>query len=107
MGLMRGITIRGVGRRRFWGWGVGLLLAACALSWPGAASAMGPATGSDVPDYAPAYPQLPLPLGSTRPEDGGPFVWTQFVSYRQTNPMRSQPIAIFGFFASDNSLGVP
>src|SRR5262249_100354 len=75
MGLMRGMNIGGAGRRGLWGGGVGLLLLACAAFLPRSAYA-------ESVDYAPAYPQLPIPLGSTRPEDGGPFTFTQFVSYR-------------------------
>jgi hypothetical protein len=66
--------------------------------------ARGQAGGS--PGYAPAHPQLPVPLGSTRPEDGGPYVWAQGLLYRQTNPLRNQPIAVRGFQASDSSLGL-
>src|SRR5439155_15449304 len=80
MGLMRGISIRGACRRRLWGGGMGLLLTCWLILSPSA-------RGSDVPDYAPAHPQLPIPLGSTRPEDGGPFVYAQYVMYRQTDPL--------------------
>lgn len=96
---MRGISIREACRRRLWVGGVGLLLAAWAMLCPEASA--------EVPDYAPAHPQIWWPLGSTRPEDGGPFFYSQYTMYRQTNPLRDQPIAIRGFFTSDNSLGVP
>ena len=56
------------------------------------------------PGYAPADPQLPIPLGSTRPEDGGLYVFGRFVMFRQTNPLQSQPVAIRGFMASDNTI---
>jgi hypothetical protein len=92
---------RGAGRRRCTAAGVGLLVAACLALAP--ASAL----GADVPQYAPAHPQIPWPLGSTRPEDGGPFVFAQYAMYRQTNPLRSQPIAFRGFLTYDDSLGVP
>jgi hypothetical protein len=97
---MRGITIRGACRRRLWCGGLGLLATAWLILCPASVRA-------EVPDYAPAHPQIPWPLGSTRPEDGGPFVYAQTTLYQWTNPLRSQPIAIRGFFASDNSLGVP
>jgi hypothetical protein len=100
---MRGISIRGAGRRRLWCGGLGLLAAAWLLLCPARARAQ----VNDVPDYAPASPQIPWPLGSTRPEDGGPFVYAQYTMYQWTNPLRSQPIAQRGFFASDTSLGVP
>lgn len=68
--------------------------------------ARGQAGGS--PGYAPAHPQLPVPLGSTRPEDGGPYVFAQGLLYRQTNPLRSQPIAVRGFLVYDTSInGLP
>jgi hypothetical protein len=59
------------------------------------------------PGYAPADPQIPVPLGSTRPEDGGLYLFSEFVYFRQPNPLRNEQIALRGFIASDNSLGVP
>src|SRR4051812_20650331 len=55
MGLMRGKTIRGA-----WLLAFGLALAL----------APGQTRAQDATGYAPADPQIPLPLGSTRPEDG-------------------------------------
>src|SRR5262245_21553388 len=96
MGLMR--------RKTFWGAGV---LAAWMALAPGGLRAQGPfnseiAPGS--PGYAPAMPQLPVPLGSTRPEDGGLFLSAEGILWRQTNPLRDQRIASFGFVVSDPNL---
>ncbi len=91
---MRRKTIRGA-------W----LLAACMALAP--AVAKGQSTG---PDYAPADPQLPVPLGSTRPEDGGLFLTAEFTYFRWNNPLQNQPIAMRGFLVTDNSLasvGIP
>jgi hypothetical protein len=58
------------------------------------------------PGYAPADPQLPLPLGSTRPEDGGLYTAVEALLFHTTMPLTSsQEIARRGFIASDNSLG--
>jgi hypothetical protein len=51
--------------------------------------------------YAPAEPQLPVPLGSTRPEDGGLFATAEFMYYRWNNPLKDQLVAIRGFQVSD------
>jgi hypothetical protein len=86
---MRGKTIRGA-------W----LVAACLALAPGVVRGQaGPGL-----QYAPADPQIPVPLGSTRPEDGGPFAFADFVYWRQSNPLREQQVAVFGFRASDNSI---
>ena len=98
---MRGISIRGACRRRLWGGGMGLVVACWLILSPPAARA------SDVPDYAPAYPQLPIPLGSTRPEDGGLYVFSEFIFFKQPVKLRSEEIARRGFIVSDNSLGIP
>jgi hypothetical protein len=68
-------------------------------------SVLGTTDGS--PGYAPADPQLPVPLGSTRPEDGGLFVDAQGVLYAQTNPLKNQPLAFRGFIITDpNGFGI-
>src|SRR5947208_5889619 len=81
MGLMRRKTL----------WGAGPVLAAWLALVPGSVNAQGP-FNSDIapgsPGYAPASPQLPIPLGSTRPEDGGLFVAAEGLLYLQTNPLR-------------------
>jgi hypothetical protein len=51
--------------------------------------------------YAPADPQLPVPLGSTRPEDGGFFTTAEFMYFRWNNPLHAQPVAVRGFQVSD------
>lgn len=56
------------------------------------------------PGYAPSDPQIPLPIGSTRPEDGGFYPWVQYTMWRQTNPLRSQGVANRGFLVVDNSI---
>lgn len=55
-------------------------------------------------DYAPPDPQYPLPLYSTRPENGGLYVGLQFVYYQQTMPIKDQIIAFRGFFDADGSI---
>jgi hypothetical protein len=56
--------------------------------------------------YAPPDPQLWLPLGSTRPEDGGCFVWGEYIMYRQSNPMKDQQVAVRGFILADDSVNI-
>jgi hypothetical protein len=56
------------------------------------------------PGYAPADGQLPIPLGSTRPEDGGLYLAAQALFFHQNIPLKSQLLAIRGFQASDNSI---
>jgi hypothetical protein len=95
---MRNRTIR----RTAW------LLTACALLAPLPARAQpvgqyGPSVG-DSPNYAPPYVQFPIPLGSTRPEDGGLYIDGGFDLYRQTNPIGNQLIAVRGFKIVDASI---
>ncbi len=88
---MRGKTFRG----------------ACLLAaWMALATAgvRGQSTGNPVPEYAPADPQLPVPLGSTRPEDGGLYFSTEFMFFRWNNPLRDQQVAYRGFQVSDNTV---
>jgi hypothetical protein len=54
--------------------------------------------------YAPPDAPTPLPTGSTRPEDGGPFVALDFLYWRQTNILRGQNIAFYGFVDVDGSI---
>jgi hypothetical protein len=49
--------------------------------------------------YAPADVTLPVPIGSTRPEDGGIYVGAGVVMYRQTNPLQQQLVAVRGLYA--------
>ena len=55
-------------------------------------------------DYALPDPNLPFPLGSTRPEDGGFFVNMGFAMYRQTNPLNGQAVAYRGLMDFDGSI---
>jgi hypothetical protein len=68
--------------------------------WLVAWLALAPA-GLQAQQYAPADPQVWLPYGSTRPEDGGLFTSATFGMYRQTNPLRTQLVAVRGLFAYD------
>jgi hypothetical protein len=57
--------------------------------------------------YAPpGSPSLvaPLPLGSTRPEDGGLFVAAQALYFTQTVPLKSQVVGVYGFRDRDGSI---
>lgn len=72
-------------------WGT-WVLGACLTLLPARAQAQ---------QYAPADPQVPIPYGSTRPEDGGLFTAATFGFYRQTNPLRQQLVAVRGLFAYD------
>ena len=56
------------------------------------------------PPDMPVQGGLPLPLYSTRPEAGGFFLGAEFVMFRQTVPLRSQPIAYRGFVDTDGSI---
>src|SRR5690349_7219007 len=90
MGHMRTKTLRGA-------W---LLVA-----WLALAPAVGRAqqSGQYVPAYAPSDIQVPLPYGSTRPEDGGLYTGARYVMFRINNPLKAQSLAIRGWRASDNS----
>jgi hypothetical protein len=79
-------------------WGI-WVLGACLALLPARAQAQ--AQTSTGPQYAPADPQVPIPYGSTRPEDGGLYTFGQFGMYRQTNPLRNQLVAVRGLFAYD------
>jgi HEAT repeat protein len=46
-----------------------------------------PITGT-LPQYAPAEPTLPVPLGSTRPEDGGLYLAGPYMMYHSTESLR-------------------
>jgi hypothetical protein len=66
--------------------------------------AFAPAAYGQGPGYAPAHPQLPFPLGSTRPENGGFWVTAGYNMLRFNNPLKEQPIAVRGFQVFDPSL---
>jgi hypothetical protein len=76
-------------------WGT-WVLGACLALLPARALAQQTLT-----QYAPADPQVPIPYGSTRPEDGGLFTAATAGYYRQTNPLRAQLVAVRGLFAYD------
>jgi hypothetical protein len=59
----------------------------------------GTATG-----YAPPDVVYPLPLYSTRPEDGGIYTGLDFLFMRQTNPLHGQNVAFFGLVDVDGSI---
>lgn len=56
------------------------------------------------PPDMPVQGGLPLPLYSTRPEAGGLYLAAEFVMFRQTVPLHSQPIAYRGFVDVDGSI---
>jgi hypothetical protein len=88
--------------RRITVWGAGLLAALAALTPGGAFAAGGGPNGEGAPDYAPpgTWLDLPLPLYSTHPDLGGPFVFGGFALYRETNPLTDQPVAYRGFIVT-------
>jgi len=82
------------------------LLATWAALVPGVASAQF-STGYAPPDSAwtpTTAPNVPLPLYSTHPEEGGLFLAGKYVMYRQTNPLENQAVAYRGFRAVDDSV---
>ncbi|HEV2948580.1 MAG TPA: hypothetical protein VGX70_14485, partial [Gemmataceae bacterium] len=54
-------------------------------------------TAARCQDYEPPDPVYPLPLFHMHPENGGFYAAGEFVLFRQTNPLKSQPIAVRGF----------
>src|SRR5438552_1241266 len=48
-------------------------------------------------DYSPPDPVFPLPLYHERPETGGFYAAGDFLLFRQTIPLKEQPIAVRGF----------
>jgi hypothetical protein len=75
-------------------WQAGLLafvLAAVTLLTPRSAQAQ--ILGYAPPDFA-----WPIPWGSTRPEDGGVYIGSDFLLWRQTVPLRNQVVATRGFY---------
>jgi hypothetical protein len=55
-------------------------------------------------DTARPDPVYPLPLGHDHLENGGLYVFGEFIMYRQTNPLQHQAIANRGFIDSDGSI---
>jgi hypothetical protein len=54
-------------------------------------------------DYSPPAVQLPFPLYSTRPENGGFFFTGGYAMYQMTNPIKDQQIAYRGFIISNQN----
>jgi hypothetical protein len=67
------------------------VVAAITVGMPTAAQAQ--TLGYALPDWI-----APVPWGSTRPEDGGFYVGSDFLLWRQTNPLRNQVVATRGFY---------
>jgi hypothetical protein len=59
---------------------------------------------ADIHTPAPLGGDVPLPLGSTRPEDGGFYTWAQALMWHQTSPLRDQLVAVRGFVVVDSSV---
>src|SRR5262249_31476045 len=57
----------------------------------------GPPTVVRGQDYSPPDCVYPFPLYHNHPETGGLFAFSEFVLFRQTNPLRNQLIAVRGF----------
>jgi hypothetical protein len=55
-------------------------------------------------DVPPPDPNLPLPLGMPRYEEGGLYFAGEFLYMHQTNPLGSQPVAIRGFVDVDGRI---
>jgi hypothetical protein len=66
---------------------IGLLL--------GAVMGLAP-TAARCQDYEPPDPVYPLPLFHAHPENGGFYAAGDFILFRQTNPLKSQPVAVRG-----------
>ncbi len=97
MGLMRIKSVRGAG--------VLAALTALAVLTPGIARRSGVMASRRIRHrLCTAAVQLPYPLYSTHPETGGLFVAGSYVMYHQTNPMRSQEVAVRGFVATDDTV---
>jgi hypothetical protein len=68
------------------------------------AAALGQEQQNNGYEVPPPDPNLPIPLGMPRYEDGGLFFAGQFLYYWQTNPLGSQPVAIRGFRDTDGRI---
>jgi hypothetical protein len=63
------------------------------------------AAGYAPPDRRDWFPLVDhFPLGSTRPEEGGLFLASEFAMYNISNPLKNQRVAVSGFRILDNSL---
>jgi hypothetical protein len=92
-------------------WGAWLLAVGLALTTRPALAqefGTGDALGFGAVGYAPADPQVWAPLGSTHIELGGIYLYTEYVMYHQTNPLKDQQVAVRGFVTTDDSVpGTP
>jgi hypothetical protein len=77
-------------------WAVGLVVAG-AILMPRAAYGQGGDVGLE-------DPVIPLPLSSSRPQEGGPFIAMEFLFWRQTMPLHDQVIAVRGVLDQDGSI---
>jgi hypothetical protein len=55
--------------------------------------------------YAPADPTVPLPYGSTHPEEGI-YTSLEFLMFRQTMPLRNEVVATRGFYNVNSQNGI-
>jgi hypothetical protein len=60
------------------------------------------ARGQEVPPLS--DPEVPVPLYSSRPERGGFYAATEFLFWRETNPLKHQIIAVRGLLDFDGSI---
>ena len=74
------------------------------VAWLALAPAVAWGQSQEVQSYAPSSFTMPLPIGSTRPEDGGFFAFAQAVYFTQTNPLKSQIVAVAGFRDRDGTI---
>ena len=73
------------------------------MAWMALAPAMAWGQNPGV-SYAPPSSPLPVPIGSTRPEDGGFFVDAQFTFFHMTNPLKPQQVAVRGLIDRDGTI---
>jgi hypothetical protein len=97
-----------MGTKSVWGAGVLAALAALIALTPGRGFAEGGMATSFAPglagDYSPPDQPLPYPLFSNRPDVGGLFLSGSYVMYQQSNPLKSQEVAVRGFIAVDDTV---
>jgi hypothetical protein len=81
---------------RTWTSWLALLLTAGVFLAPSSARAQDTPALSD--------PEVPLPLYSDRPEQGGFYAAAEFMFFRETNPLKDQEIAVRGILDFDGSI---
>ena len=74
------------------------------VAWLALAPAVAWGQSQEVQGYAPSSFTSPLPIGSTRPEDGGFFAFAQAAYFIRTNPLKSQVVGVYGFRDTDGSV---